>query len=316
MITIMHQYTNYIIAILVGIWTVNISIASRLFYESNSTIFSLSNSFLIIFTINLSVILLILWRYYIHYIDNDIVKNYSRLVFFENALANFKSTPNEQTIFYNLTKDFPGWIEWIKLKNPDWNEQYEAFCNLIKMKKMGPRGQEIFDKIAVYLIISLLFFEVVIYLQLLSNSLTIYKLESSLIILGGGILVLIFFYGDFLKELLFNYRQQEPEIKDIKMVTEKIEDSNMDEKINYHTGLWLSWILTAIGLGLWIFGEFGEFSHSKFLSEIGFPIFLFGAAAVMTCSAFIFQNKDKAELNTRLDKIEREISLINNPPKE
>jgi hypothetical protein len=160
MLTIMHQYTNYIIALLVGIWTIVGAI-----YAQNPC---KNLSWFLIIATNLSALLLILWRYYVHYIDNDIAKNYKRLVYYENILMGNPSMPHKQSIFQNVLNDLPYWKAYTQGKFDKNNQEkeksldkkYQTFCNLVDAKRIGHRGQLYFDIAAYCLIVFLLIFEI------------------------------------------------------------------------------------------------------------------------------------------------------------
>jgi hypothetical protein len=171
MLTIMHQYTNYIVALLVGIWTIVGTI-----YAQNSC---KDLSLFFIIAINLSVLLILFWRYYVHYIDNDIAKNYPRLIYFEEALLGFKVTPLKCSILTGLIKKWPVSLK-NKITTKPIDQKYKIIENLVENKRIGYRGQLYFDITAFCLIGILLIFEI---------TFSSHYLETNYFVLAMGLIV-------------------------------------------------------------------------------------------------------------------------------
>lgn len=204
MIAIMHQYTGYVIISISLIWTV-ISIVFTLAYENKCLSISQIIGVLSVIALNSSIILLMVWRYYIHYVDNEIVKNYPRLICFEHALIGFPITSNCPSIFNQLVQKIPCWKEWFEKHDTNWDYQYYIIKQLVNSKRMGYRGHNLFDNITFYLCGVVFLIEVVLSIM---NSYTLYLLISS-----AFTLVLIFLFS----YILYYYRQQEPTVNDFKM---------------------------------------------------------------------------------------------------
>ena len=114
----------------------------------------------------ISIGLLLIWRDFAHYLDDDIVKTYIQIGEIENLI----DIPPSLSLFENLVKDFQ--LAYVgPQKNPD-EEFFQTiksftpvqkliFLNCLKQaKKMGRRGHERLDNIAILL--SVIFFLVFI----------------------------------------------------------------------------------------------------------------------------------------------------------
>jgi hypothetical protein len=198
MIEIMHHYTNYVIALLLGIWTIVSAI-----YSQNTHSFQYN---LLIIASIFSTILLICWRYYIHYLDNDIADNYKRLVFFEQILFGRGSIPRDQSTFYYLTNKLDCWRKLIQNSLVDWNDQYSLFCILVNNRRIGSRGQDQFDKISVSAIGCFLFIEIMVWVVK-------YNRDLSVIIVLAVLNISLFLL--LCGHLLNKYAQLDPTKEDI-----------------------------------------------------------------------------------------------------
>jgi hypothetical protein len=300
MLASIHQYNNYTIVLLGAIWTI---LGKFLLDDPTSlTVVAIG--------LNISIGIILLWRFLVHGIDNDIARNYPRLVFYEHALTGFQSTPNEQSTFYNLTKNFPGWD--ILASGNSWENQYQAFNYLCNKKKMGRRGHQHLDQIAIWAIGFFLVIDFVIYLILLNQ----YNFFNIFLYQGIPSLVLYFLVLFFLKIVFFiliikqlygKFRNLEPTDEDVKNAFSSPLERDMVEKTKNH-GLNIAWILAFIGLGLWIFGII---TNTQFAYDFGIPAFFAGAAFVAVSKTLIYQDNCNAELKDklikRLDEIEGKI---------
>ena len=116
------------------------------------------------------IISIIIWRAYAHYVDNDIVQMYGKILCCELKL----NVPFRASLLASLIKGLPKdnhkrneLDEFVKSKN--FSEAYSKMFMLIDERKVGPRGHDSFDKIALIFIISIL---------LLGSYLTIHNVTS------------------------------------------------------------------------------------------------------------------------------------------
>jgi hypothetical protein len=227
MITIMHQYTNYVIALLIGMWTV---VGTALFSTSilNLNIVSISvpisfRVFILLIAINLSFVLLTYWRLFIHFIDNDIAGNYPRLIYYEKTLLNSSTPQNGEqipinSIFYNITKKFEGWDAKVQNSNFSWEKKFNFFCYLVDHKKIGSRGQELFDgmtKIAIQIFLFIEVLMIIIYMVSLFGTIDfpIYVLEF--IVVVGVFCIKNIKFNNLFEEQITKHKQQNPTEEDI-----------------------------------------------------------------------------------------------------
>lgn len=297
MLTITHQYNNYTILIISAIW----AIAGKYLLDDPTSLAVIG------IALNISIGVILLWRYLVHEIDNDVAKNYSRLVFYEHALTGFQSTPNEQSIFYYLTKNFPGWKNMTSRNS--WENQYKAFNYLCNQKKLGERGHQHLDKIAICTIIILLVIDVIVYLIILFK----YNFFNIFLYQGFPSAGLFFLFIYFLKviflcviiiKLFDDCRQLEPTYEDVKNAFTNPMEKKMIKKPKNH-GLNIAWALTFSGLALWIFGAV---SNTQIAYDFGIPAFFAGAAFVAVSKTLIYQDycniELKEELTKRFDNLE------------
>lgn len=114
----------------------------------------------------ISIGLLLIWRYFAHYLDDDIVKTYLDIVKIENLMG----IPSNLSLFENLIDKFQStflctqknpdeeFFQSIKTLNP---EKKLAFLDcLIQEKKLGRRGHDLWDNLATLL--SGIFFLIII----------------------------------------------------------------------------------------------------------------------------------------------------------
>ena len=203
MLTIMHQYTGLIIVLVIGIWTI--------------TFTSKNHLNLIFFSICISIILLLIWRYHAHYIDNHISESYKRLVFYEYALSNFQSTPMEKSMFNKFLTEIPYWKEYNeKIGNSmnEWGENYKHFCYLVDKKRIGFRGQNGFDVVAALTMIILYLYG----LYVMKYDLEFFSLLSLIYFLFGVLILSLFIY------LVFCYSQRNLTIEEIRNSEKYISD--------------------------------------------------------------------------------------------
>jgi hypothetical protein len=228
MISIMHQYSNYVITLLIGMWT---AVGAILMSPSAVIHFTILDApipfsfrvFVLVIAFNLSFILLLFWRLYIHMIDNDIVSNYPRLIFYENVLLK-SVNPNNQdkisvnSIFYCMIKGVPGWEQKIENTIFNWDEKFAIFCFYVNHNKLGSRGQDLFDVLAGAAIKLLLFIEVLmigIYLITFIGTIhwILYLLEFSIVV--GIFIFKYYIFNNIFCQEIEKIKQHKPQERDI-----------------------------------------------------------------------------------------------------
>ncbi len=112
----------------------------------------LNEDFNILLLCLISIVLLVFWRYFAHYIDDDIAKNYSRILQIEKELKIQKNC----SIYPGLIRGIMG-----HLKNKQLLEEVSDLCSdqriwlinqLYENKLMGSRGHRFWDGVS-YIII-------------------------------------------------------------------------------------------------------------------------------------------------------------------
>jgi hypothetical protein len=93
----------------------------------------------------ISIGLLLFWRYFAHYLDDDITKSYIEILRFENLLG----VPREVSIFNKIVKD-----PFTEYQNRSISDDYriKKLEYLYENKKMGYRGHDKWDNLAFILI--------------------------------------------------------------------------------------------------------------------------------------------------------------------
>ena len=190
MLTIIHQYTNYVIASLAIIWGFIIT--------------NISPSSIFIGVIFTNVILLF-WRYFAHSIDNNIAKTYSKLIYLEYICFKKEPLPDELTILDGLTNS-PAWSDqWKKeIKNREIDKKIEIVNCLTKNRRIGYRGHDLFDNFVEC--ISIILFSILL-AYLLSNNVCLLIMTT---IIGITIYSVAFIH------LIENYQQKDSVDSDIK----------------------------------------------------------------------------------------------------
>ncbi len=131
MLIIMHQYTNYFIASLAIIWG---------FITTNPTPVTIFIG--VLFTNSV----LIFWRYFVHFIDNSIASNYSKLIYFEYVCYKNIQLPDATTILEKLLASATLSNQKIdEIKKMDIEKKIKIINNLVRERKMGYRGHDLFD---------------------------------------------------------------------------------------------------------------------------------------------------------------------------
>jgi hypothetical protein len=93
----------------------------------------------------ISIGLILIWRYFAHYVDNNIASTYIDIVSVENLLR----VPHGVSIFSKIVEDSLTFDQISKLDN----DQKVGFLKCLnKNKLMQPRGHDNWDKIAFWLI--------------------------------------------------------------------------------------------------------------------------------------------------------------------
>jgi len=106
-----------------------------------------SNSNVIVYFAIITISILLLWRYFAHYIDDDIAGNYSKILQLEKNLE----IPIECSIY-------PGVLEKISKKDESHKKgkiedvNIKLIDQLWKEKQLGYRGHDKWDKVAFVLI--------------------------------------------------------------------------------------------------------------------------------------------------------------------
>ena len=161
MVGIIHQYTNIVGILLIGIWT----ILGKAFFDSLNhlqttqeqiffnMVFSPEPFLWLFLASSLTVVILIIWRYHIHYIDDDVAQNYRLILLNEKILyRNLDHIPETATLYNlinNLQKTCPKIMNKI-INNSQLatSKKYEIVSLLIEKKLIGTRGQIIFDSVS------------------------------------------------------------------------------------------------------------------------------------------------------------------------
>lgn len=150
----------------------------------------------------ISFILLLIWRYIAHYIDDSIVGVYIQIIKIENSLK----VPIKISLYYNLVEGLFKDKKINSNNHPNFNDllvlcadQRVKFFEILKSNnKMGQRGHDIFDNIALFLIF------ICLYVFLI----TTLNLEIALLIfLFVFTIIVTFFIGCFIKTWK-NYHQK------------------------------------------------------------------------------------------------------------
>jgi len=264
MLTIMHQYTNYVILVLAGFWAffVNSFQYSKTIISANNSSFStgqtnLSNfvlnitladpSNVLIITIAITIVVLISWRLYILYLDNGIVQNYKKIILFEKRLyGNTNEIPESSTLF-SLVESVPN-LKTILIENNKncYDQQSEVIFKLIENGLIGFRGQTIFNLLSsAAVIILMLIIDIIFCLNIhfISQFLNIIgTIIINLIIIGISLLIL------FNPKNLIPFIQKDPKPNQILQILkpEKISLPSLADtiiKIGLIIGLLISVIL-------------------------------------------------------------------------
>jgi hypothetical protein len=149
----------------------------------------------------ISVPLIMIWRIYARYIDNDIIRQYGKIISCEKDLL----MPEKVSLMNALIEGFP---HYRKNEYSDLSEEekFDQFIYLIKTKQISHRQHDYFDLIAV---IGIFF-----YLIALKNQL---KIENFVQDLGFNFFLFIFFIAIWwLIENLF-VRRTPPPVRNLKM---------------------------------------------------------------------------------------------------
>ena len=148
-----------------------------------------------IIAINVLVVVLILWRFYSHYIDDDIVSGYQKVIRCEKELN------VEETLTLLYTLEEKGGLKLNTLdsyKGKSFEKKIKIIENLSTCKKMGYRGHYWFNAVAIFTLTGLLISEAV----LLNFSDIV---DTSLVIIGilGLFLIITVFFCCGLRKLRF-----------------------------------------------------------------------------------------------------------------
>lgn len=100
----------------------------------------------------ISIFLLWIWRYFAHYLDDDVAKNYVEIATIEERIGLFQDFP-ELTIFQNVLNSLNLSDTFkVTISERPATEKIQFFDLMYKEKKMGYRGHEKWDTIAFLLI--------------------------------------------------------------------------------------------------------------------------------------------------------------------
>ena len=119
----------------------------------------------IIIAINIAIIVMIIWRYYAHYIDNDIASCYQKIFWFEHQvgvkpdltlLCNFEV----KTLKLKKCKPYTAYIPNGLCDDQKFEKRYEVFTKLNEKNLMGSRSQDHFDFLILFVVGSLLIIEI------------------------------------------------------------------------------------------------------------------------------------------------------------
>lgn len=166
-------------AIFIGLFTIIIG--------SLPTSSKLESFYLILLSVQISIITLLIWRYYSHYIDNELVFSYKQTLFceekleipFEISIASWL----EKNIVFELPPPYKNSVELSRKKK--YLEQNDTMKNkiirtLIERNRSGYRFHNIWDKVAAYSAVGIWLFQLIL---IISNLGATYLDFTSIIIL-------------------------------------------------------------------------------------------------------------------------------------
>jgi hypothetical protein len=129
-----HEATLAIPTILAAVWGVIVGFAR----DSNS----------IVYFAVITIGILLLWRYFAHYIDDDVASNYSRIMQIENELD-----IQDCSIYSGLIRKISKNDEFLtKAKKLPIDEKIKLVDQLQREKRLGYRGHDKWDNVAFVLI--------------------------------------------------------------------------------------------------------------------------------------------------------------------
>jgi len=152
MLAIMHQYTSYTILALSAVW----ALLGKAYLDSYLA--GKPEHTLLFIPLVISIVVILSWRYYVHYIDDNMAQNYDRIISFEKVLFNNSNEVPSYSTLYNLVKSCDGSLEsLLKTSHQSCYSQQQAIAKrLIENRLIGSRGQKTFDTVASVIIIILI----------------------------------------------------------------------------------------------------------------------------------------------------------------
>lgn len=160
MVTIIHQYTNYTVLTLSAIWT----LLGKGYIDSYLA--QKPEPIFLFLPISISIFVIISWRFYAHFIDDDIAKNYNRIISLEKVLFASNENISKSSTLHNLVKNCPSLEELLdKNDKKSYTQQQIIVEKLIKNRLIGTRGHFTFDFIASVIMIILIFCDLIIFIQ-------------------------------------------------------------------------------------------------------------------------------------------------------
>lgn len=165
----------------------------------------------IIIGINVLIGVLILWRYYAHYIDDDIVSVYCNVIQCEEKL----SVDKRLKLLCKLEK-VEGTLKLNSLESychKPFEKKIEIIKQLSRCKKMGYRGHYWFNVITIFTVTALLISEAVLLRFLNIDNITLFIMG----ILGLSLATMVFFYCGLCK-LRFLSRENKKSLYKILLV--------------------------------------------------------------------------------------------------
>ena len=162
----------------------------------------------LVIAINVVAIVMILWRFYAHYIDNDIVEGYKKIIRCEHNLGIHDD--DKVSLLYSLEnvdnnlglkrlKSYEE-IESRKLSlDKKFEEKMKIIDLLTKRKKMGYRGHYWFNVLTIFVISALLVIEAISLKFFIEDKIVLFIIG----IFGLLLVVVVSFYCDLCQYLIF-----------------------------------------------------------------------------------------------------------------
>lgn len=220
----LKNINNQLLAIIAAIFLGLFTIAFNFFTTSTP-----ANNYLIIVAVHVLIVTLIIWRYYVHLIDNELVSCYKRILYceekldipFEISLASWL----EKNIEFELSPPHKNSVELSRKKK--YIEQTNTKKNqiiqkLIESNKSGYRFHNIWDKVVGFSVFIILLYQLIYLLSNFSQFLDIYWSVAVFMPIGYGLAL-----WALTKDLKNNISiQRDPKNAELEKIIDDINNSN------------------------------------------------------------------------------------------